>query len=396
MKLISLFAGVGGFDLAAERAHIEPAVCCEIDPSARGVLKHRFPNAFFVDDVKEITGDKLRGFGLDPATTIISGGFPCQDVSVAGRRQGFEGERSSLFFEIVRILREFNPKWFVLENVPGLFTSHGGRDMGAVVGTLAELGYVFGWRVLDSQFFGVPQRRKRVFIVGCAGDGGGMVEQVLFESEGGFGDSSKVVTAGEEIAGSSGNGVISTLQGGGRRSYRVDAESAAGVTVLGEQTHALTASMDKGASEDGTGRANPIIGFSHTQGLDAQASETSFPTLRNGGAGMAVSVAPTLSASNNLSRLPQSSEVTSQIEAVHGAISTVRRLTPRECERLQGFPDDWTAKRFDFKKGTVVAQADSARYRQMGNAVTVNVVEWIFRRLLTAENNSVSIPDVAE
>ena len=448
MKLVSLFAGVGGFDLAAEQSGIEPSLCCEIDPMAKGVLKHRFPDAILIDDVKDITGDKLRELGFSPETTIISGGFPCQDVSIAGKRKGFEGERSSLFFEIVRILREFNPKWFVLENVPGLFTSHEGRDMGAVVGTLADLGYVFGWRVLDSQFFGVPQRRRRVFIVGCAGGGRGMVEQVLFECEGGFGDSSKVVTAGEEIAGSSGNSVISTLQS--RHAKGVDAEGAAGGQLVAfrasqhgqyaEGIGPLTARYGKDGKEGliASPTWNPIVdvvgtlsGGAHPGGLNGQDAYTGqlaiqqpatyvkakrAQTSEDDETWRADGIAPTVNgfdardtrATVIIDQAPISFNwqngggygnanpglgITedgvgplsrSQVPAV--TASTVRRLTPRECERLQGFPDDWTAQRFDFKKGKVVDQSDSSRYKQMGNAVTVNVVRWIFNNLMKSEN----------
>jgi site-specific DNA-cytosine methylase len=127
-------------------------------------------------------------------------------------------------------------------------------------------------------------------------------------------------------------------------------------------------------SRYGTGGGNVPMIFSHTQGLDVQASETNSPTLRTGGAGMAVVVAPTLSASNNPSRSPQSSEITAQVDAMVRATGIVRRLTPVECERLQGFPDNWTD-----------GQADSNRYKQMGNAVAVPVVEWIISRMVADE-----------
>ena len=127
-------------------------------------------------------------------------------------------------------------------------------------------------------------------------------------------------------------------------------------------------------SRYGTGGGNVPMIFSHTQGLDVQASETNSPTLRTGGAGMAVIVAPTLSASNNPSRSPQSSEITAQVDAMVQATGVVRRLTPVECERLQGFPDNWTD-----------GQADSNRYKQMGNAVAVPVVEWIISRMVADE-----------
>jgi len=170
LTAISLFAGVGGFDLAFQRAGVKVTAAVEIDKKCREVLALHFPETKLFDDVKEVTGEQLRATGFIPERGIIAGGFPCQDLSVAGRRAGLSGERSGLFWEIARILEETKTKHFIIENVPGLLSSSKGRDMGIVVGTLAELGYGVAWRVLDAQYFGVPQRRRRVFIVGCLGD----------------------------------------------------------------------------------------------------------------------------------------------------------------------------------------------------------------------------------
>ena len=169
MKAVSLFAGVGGFDLALERSGVQVVASVEIDKNARKILEKQFPNSTILEDVCDVTGDKLRKLGFD-SNGIIVGGFPCQDLSVAGKRAGLAGDRSGLFFEITRILEETKAKYFILENVPGLLSSNKGRDMGTVIGTLDDLGYSVAWRVLDAQYFGVPQRRRRVFIVGCLGD----------------------------------------------------------------------------------------------------------------------------------------------------------------------------------------------------------------------------------
>ena len=138
---VSLFAGVGGFDLALERNGYKVVASVEIDKHARGVLSRHFPDSQLFNDVKEVTGEQLRAAGFIPDGGIITGGFPCQDLSVAGKRLGFGGERSSLFYEIARIAEETEPEWLLLENVPGLLTSQRGADMGAVVGTLVDLGY---------------------------------------------------------------------------------------------------------------------------------------------------------------------------------------------------------------------------------------------------------------
>lgn len=183
MTGVSLFAGVGGFDLAMERHSVKVVATCEIDKNASKVLQKHFPNAKLFSDVQEVTGEQLIRAGFEPRNGIITGGFPCQDLSVAGRRAGLAGERSGLFWEIARLIQETETEWFILENVPGLLSSNKGKDMGIVIGTLADLGYSVAWRVLDAQYFGVPQRRRRVFIVGRRNPDGTSVGKVLFEPE---------------------------------------------------------------------------------------------------------------------------------------------------------------------------------------------------------------------
>jgi DNA (cytosine-5)-methyltransferase 1 len=184
MKAVSLFAGVGGFDLALERAGVPVVASVEIDKHARGVLQQQFPNTTLLEDVKDVTGNQLRELGFDGSNGIIVGGFPCQDLSVAGKRAGLAGGRSGLFWEICRILDETKTKWFVLENVPGLLSSNDGRDMGTVIQALVERGYGVAYRILDAQYFGVAQRRRRIFIVGCLGNNGSAPAEVLALIEG--------------------------------------------------------------------------------------------------------------------------------------------------------------------------------------------------------------------
>jgi DNA (cytosine-5)-methyltransferase 1 len=183
LTAVSLFAGVGGFELALGNHGVKVVASVEIDDAARGVLAHKFPDSKLFSDVKEVTGDDLITAGFIPERGIITGGFPCQDLSVAGKRAGLDGARSVLYWEIVRLAEETQSKWLVLENVPGLLTSQSGRDMGIVLGTLVDRGYSVSWRVLDAQHFGVPQRRRRVFIVaGRTTDR--RVGQILLEPEG--------------------------------------------------------------------------------------------------------------------------------------------------------------------------------------------------------------------
>ena len=184
MTAVSLFAGVGGFDLALERNGVKVVASCEIDKKASEVLAKHFPNSKLFGDVQELTGKDLIDAGFDPNNGIIVGGFPCQDLSVAGKRAGLAGNRSGLFWEICRLLDETKAKYFILENVPGLLSSQQGADMGTVIGALAERGYGIAYRVLDAQHFGVPQRRRRVFIVGCLGDDGRTPAKILAIDEG--------------------------------------------------------------------------------------------------------------------------------------------------------------------------------------------------------------------
>ena len=181
---VSLFAGVGGFDLALERAGVKVVASVEIDKKAQEVLKKHFPNSTIFGDITGVTGEQLRAAGFDGANGIITGGFPCQDLSVAGKRAGLGGARSGLFWEICRLLDETRAQNFILENVPGLLSSNQGADMAVVLEALVERGYRVAYRVLDAQHFGVPQRRRRVFIVGCLGDSRGTPEEILAIAEG--------------------------------------------------------------------------------------------------------------------------------------------------------------------------------------------------------------------
>jgi DNA (cytosine-5)-methyltransferase 1 len=181
---VSLFAGVGGFDLAMERNGVDVVANVEIDKQCQKVLAKHFPNAKQFSDITDVKGSDLIGAGFKPERGIITGGFPCQDLSVAGKRAGLVGERSGLFWEIARLIEETKTEWFILENVPGLLTSNKGKDFGVVIGTMADIGYSLSWRVLDAQHFGVPQRRRRVFIVGKRTGDGLSPAEVLFKSEG--------------------------------------------------------------------------------------------------------------------------------------------------------------------------------------------------------------------
>lgn len=291
---------------------------------------------------------------------------------MAGRRAGLDGARSGLWWEFARVISEFAPEWVCIENVPGLLSSNGGRDMGAVLWSLGQLGYGFAYRVLDSQWFGVPQRRRRVFIIGRAGGCARSAAEVLFERESLPWDSPPRREAGAEVARCIARGAVGS-------GYRYDANGEDFIV-----THTLTGEGHD-ASEDGTGRGVPLAPMAFSSIDDGCDAGGLSPKLRSIGQvavvagfkrgqgaaarsdGFQVEQAPTLTSGDS---------GTQQSPGVMIG-SYVRRLTPRECERLQGFPDDWTRWRAD---GTEVA--DGPRYRMCGNAVTVNVAEWIGRRIV--------------
>lgn len=178
---VSLFAGIGGFDLAMQRNQVKVVASVEIDKACNQVLAKHFPDTKQFTDITEVKGSDLIDAGFNPSGGIITGGFPCQDLSVAGKRAGLAGERSGLFWHAARLVEETQSEWFIIENVPGLLTSNGGKDFAIVLGEMAELGYSVAWRILDAQYFGVPQRRRRVFIVGRRA-GGASPAEVLFKS----------------------------------------------------------------------------------------------------------------------------------------------------------------------------------------------------------------------
>ena len=175
MKVASFFSGIGGFDLGFENAGMEVVFQCEKDDFCQKVLQKHWPDVALKSDITKVKTNEI------PEANLWCGGFPCQDLSSAnqGKRKGINGDRSGLFFRFSELLEKKLPKWVVLENVPGLFNSDGGEDFKVLLQTLDEFGYGVSWRVLDAKYFGTPQRRRRVFIVGSFGDLSS--SRVLFE-----------------------------------------------------------------------------------------------------------------------------------------------------------------------------------------------------------------------
>ena len=207
MKHASFFSGVGGLDLGFERAGIETVSVSEIDPYANTVLAERFPDAPNLGSITEVNADDI------PEADIWSGGFPCQDLSVAGKRAGFAGKRSSLAFTFLDAVEQRRPRWLVLENVPGLFSSNKGADFGRLLNEMEQLGYGVSWRTLDARYFGVAQRRRRVFIVASLESD--RAAEVLLECEGCERHPSPRWTQGQGVAGGApdGSGISGAITG---------------------------------------------------------------------------------------------------------------------------------------------------------------------------------------
>ena len=376
-KFVSLFAGVGGFELGLERAGHTCVATCEIDKHAQKILTRHFPKAKLFSDVTTLTGQELFDAGFN-SDGIIVGGFPCQDVSVAGKRAGLSdtngnATRSGLFWQVVRLLEETKAQHFILENVPGLLSSNEGRDFAVVLNALVKLGYGVSWRILDARYFGVPQRRRRVFIVGHLGNDGRTSAEILAIAEGRAGYLAKGKQKGKTTASAT--------------RERAQVFSQSGFAKYTEGVMPLTATSYK--------RPEDTIVVPFTPSSFAQYKEeiTSITaTLRAGGGDLGGGSETLLVLSKMDEVIFEKFKGTGNMEQDFMKMlcqrfkdlwgtgggnvpmvnegSIVRRLTPMECERLQGFPDGWTDK-----------QADSNRYKQMGNAVAVPVVEWIGRRL---------------
>jgi DNA (cytosine-5)-methyltransferase 1 len=249
MTFLSLFAGVGGFDLALTRLGMRCAGQVEIDPLCRLILERHFPEVPRHDDVRTTIAWWHAQPRPRPRLDLVTAGFPCQDVSQAGRRAGLAGTRTGLFFDLARAIDALSPRWLLLENVPGLLTSNHGEDFQTVLDTLDELGYGISWRVLDARHFRLAQRRRRVFLAGCRG--APCPFEVLFEPEGGRGDLAAGRPAGPPVAATltAGAGATRRPRPAGRR-REDDHNLIASATVAATLTASYGTSTPRGDGTD--------------------------------------------------------------------------------------------------------------------------------------------------
>lgn len=327
MKFLDLFAGIGGFRLGMERAGHECIGFCEIDKFARASYKaiHDTTGEIELHDITTVSDDFIRSIGN---VDVICGGFPCQAFSIAGKRQGFEDTRGTLFFQIARFASILKPRYLFLENVKGLLHHDGGATFGTILETLEELGYDVEWQVLNSKHFGVPQNRERVFIVGHSRGTSG---RKIFPIGNSYEKIDKL--PGER---NTTNTLVARYPACQSGSFIIENQQASVIHVK-EATKKGYAVATVGGS----------VNLSHPN------SKT-----RRGRVGKQIA--------NTI--------LTGTEQAVISEDLRVRKLTPRECWRLQGFPD------YAFDRAQKV-NSDSQLYKQAGNSVTVNVIEAIAKGL---------------
>jgi len=349
LRFIDIFSGIGGFRLGMEQAGHKCVGYIEIDKYARKAYQaiHNTEGEWTGHDITKVIPTEL------PRAECYTAGFPCQSFSVAGRRGGFEDTRGTLFFEIMRLAKERKPKILLLENVKGLLSHNGGKTFGTIITALSELGYDAEWEVLNSKDFGVPQNRERVFIIGHSRE---QRTREVFPIRGSNGKTLKQLIGGQQgMRVYDPQGISCTLSS--------DGGGWGAKTGLYSVRPCLTPERPQKRQNGRRFKNNNEDMFTLTSqdrhGIPIKPKHIPSPndinnTLRSGGKG-------SLTAKHNY-------------DHIHDGYR-IRKLTPRECWRLQGFPD-WA-----FEKAKESGLSDSQLYKQAGNSVTVNVVYEIAGRL---------------
>ena len=406
LRFGSLCSGIDAASVAWNPLGWRASFFSEIEPFPSAVLEHHYPTT---PNLGDMTNFKE---WPDATLDVLCGGTPCQSFSNAGLRAGLDDPRGQLMLTFGAIAARFRPRWLVWENVPGVLSSDGGRDFGSFLGLLGFLGYGFAYRVLDAQFVrvdgygrAVPQRRQRVFVVGCLGDWRSAAA-VLLERESLRGDPAPRRISGARVAATLTRDAESSGRGGyaGRRQeddvnivagalagtgpgagWRLGADEAAANHCV---AHTLRADGFD-ASEDGTGRGTPLVPvlpFDTTQLTSAANRSNPKPgdpchPLAAGAHPPAVAFGWQNAAAQGM---PVDTIAPTLDKSKHPATATataVRRLMPVECERLQGFKDGHTAIMWRGKPA-----ADGPRYKALGNSWAVNCARWIGRRIEAVES----------
>jgi len=377
MRYGSVCSGIEAATMAWHSLGWVPSFFSEIEAFPRAVLEHHYPEVPVHGDFTTIEADQYGSIDL------LVGGTPCQSFSIAGLRKGLDDDRGNLALEFLRLAQRKQPKWVVWENVPGVLSSNGGRDFGAFLGALVELGYGFAYRVCDAQWWGVAQRRRRVFVVGYLGDWR-RPAAVLFEREGLFGNSPPSREEGERVAPAVTTGPPFSRTG----NERVECEAIVTMTFAGNKQSDVAATLETTCHDYSRADGFNTVAFAPVTAncLSASPSSHSSPNVASG-QGDVVAFAQ-----NSRNELRESDVV--------GALATgggkpgqgypairknlaVRRLTPTECERLQGFPDGFT--QIPYRNKPADKCPDGPRYKALGNSMAVPVMRWIGERIKTVE-----------
>jgi len=399
MKLtqLDLFSGIGGFHLGFEKAGFEiESYFSEIDKYAIDVYKNNFKNSKYVGSVTDVRGGQL------PKIDLITFGSPCQDFSLAGKRRGMQGARSSLISEAIRLIGECRPSVFIWENVKGTFSSNNGDDFWAIIQTFANIGgYRLEWQLLNTSWF-LPQNRERIYLVGYSTkQSRGQIFPIT--------ENNRQINELQRQQANT-NTITTRYAGNGSGSYVIERKLNAQEKIevgtwrtykdkrgFEPRTDLVSPTISARAREDGSGQ--PVIKVSsgtktgYEEASTGDSINLAFPgsTTKRGRVGKKQS--QTLDTACNMGvytdkkithncvteaigRQGSSSEYISSLNKINESIGMIRRLTPIECERLQGFPDDWT--KFGITKGKI---SDAQRYKMCGNAVTVDVVEAIANKI---------------
>ena len=374
MNYGSVCSGVEAATVAWHSLKWTPQWFSEIEQFPSAVLNHHYPN---VPNMGDMTKHKEWNNG---AIDLLVGGTPCQSFSVAGLRKGLDDPRGNLMLTYLAIAEQYQPKWLVWENVPGVLSSNGGKDFGAFLGALGQLGYGFAYRVLDAQYFGVPQRRKRVFVVGCLGDWRSAAA-VLFESHSLQGHSAPGRKKGQKPSPSVTTGAPFSRTG----NERVECDAIVPYTsTIGtldtqcgfqNQTHQTVANGHLLIENELMGTITARM-FSSLGARDCEvgAIHAAYSKATSEAGLSDITMSLTASMGSGGADLAAKPMVCS---------NAVRRLTPTECERLQGFPDNYT--QIPYRKKDAENCPDSPRYKAMGNSMAVPVMKWIGERIEMVE-----------
>ena len=364
MRYGSVCSGIEAATAAWHGLGWEPQWFSEIEAFPSAVLAHHYPHVPNLGDMTKIHESEVF---RDSAIDLLVGGTPCQSFSVAGLRKGLDDPRGNLALHFLALADRARPKWLVWENVPGVLSSNGGRDFGAFLGALAELGYGWAYRVLDAQYFGVAQRRRRVFVVGYLGDWR-RAAAVLFERDSLSGNPAPSREAGAGVAALTATGVGTCGAD--------DNQAQAGHLVAAT----ITAREGKGPDSDCT---STLIAFAQNQRDEVRTMSVAGALAAEPGMKQQTYIA--FNARQDPTHSEDVFDPLGTKDTGHGLAMPrgVRRLTPRECERLQGFSDDYSLIPYRGK-----AAADGPRYKALGNSMAVPVMRWIGERIQAVEKET--------